>query len=218
LDYRSSLLTDGLREFVEPDFVSKSEDTLQTLVEKYSHRQRIAGIGVVNENGDVLASSSSLPKGLPESKKIASFAMDAGKDHGDFTDQGRLYAFASPLHDGAKTVGALVVVQQASYINDELAAIWLRNFSTVLVQLVLSLLLLWLVLRWFVYAPIRRIRAIVNVARMANDEHVDIPKNTFLDPLVNELAQIQKDLAEVRRQVNEQAVAIDKDQPKRRTH
>jgi hypothetical protein len=100
----------------------------------------------------------------------------------------------------------MVIVQRAAYINDELAGIWVRNFTTVGLQLVLSLALLWLILHWFIYTPIRRIRAMVNVARLANDEAVDMPKNTFLDPLLQELGQIQKDLAEVRHQVNQQTL------------
>ncbi len=212
LDYRSSLLTDGLRESVEPGFAEKSDAELQGLVEKYSQRQRIAGIGIVNEQANVLAASSSLPQGLPEAKQIAGDAMDSGENQGDFTKEGELYAFASPLYDDEKIIGALVVVQRAGYIGEELQAIWVRNFTIIFLQLLLTLAMIWLIFRWFIYKPIRRLRAIINVSRMANDDRIKVPKDTFLDPILEELTHIQDDLQDVRKMVNQQAQ--DKHRPK----
>ena len=72
--------------------------------------------------------------------------------------------------------------------------------------------MIWIIFRWFIYKPIRRLRAIINVSRMANDDRIKVPKDTFLDPILEELTHIQDDLQDVRKMVNQQAE--DKHRPK----
>jgi len=206
LQYRSSLLSDGLREAVEPNFVNLSKDYLQSLVEKYANRKRVAGLAVVDSSGAILAESSSLPKGLPESEKVAVQAMDGDKEGGDFTHQGQYYAFATPLHGDRGVVGALLVVQNADYINSQLSDIWKRNFTYLLLQILLGLIIAVLVLRWFIYLPVRKLAAKLRVARWANDEseHGKMDRHILLGPIMKEMSQLQDELAEARRVISEQ--------------
>src|SRR5690242_13464780 len=69
LKYRSSLLAEGLRESVEPNFINKSDSYLQDLVERYSNRKRLAGLAVVDNTGNIIAVSSSLPKEMSQPEK-----------------------------------------------------------------------------------------------------------------------------------------------------
>ena len=48
---RSSLIADSLKESVEPNFISKSDKYLQSLVEKFADNQRIAGLAIVDNKG-----------------------------------------------------------------------------------------------------------------------------------------------------------------------
>ena len=217
LQYRSSLLADGLKEAVEPNFVTKSTGYLQTLVEKYANRKRIAGLGVVDSSGTVLAESSSLPKGLPESEKVAVQAMDSDKPTGAFTHEGQYYAFATPMHGDQGVVGALLVVQHSDYISTQLNQIWMRSLTYLLLQICLGLILAWLVLRWFIYMPVRKLAAKLRVARWANDEsvHGKLDFHPLLGPLMKEMSQLQDELSEARRVIAEQILEANRSEKSR---
>lgn len=103
LMYRSSLLADGLKGNIEPNFNQLSADYLQNVVEQYSHRQRIAGIDILDSKGATLALSSSLPEELPGAKTLAQNAMDANKETGGlaFYNDSLSYIYATPLQVGS---------------------------------------------------------------------------------------------------------------------
>src|SRR3989344_9492252 len=84
IQYRSALLADSLKETVEPNFINKSNDYLQTVVDKFEDKERFAGIAIYDNKGDTIATSSSLPKDILEVQKIVSDAMDADKQNGNF--------------------------------------------------------------------------------------------------------------------------------------
>src|SRR3990167_6991110 len=60
--YRSTLLADSLRETVEPNFVNKSENSLQTMVDRFTNKERFAGLGIYGNKGQTIAASSTIPK------------------------------------------------------------------------------------------------------------------------------------------------------------
>jgi hypothetical protein len=211
LQFRASLLTDGLKEAVEPNFVNESPGYLQELVEKYANRKRIAGLAAIDSSGNILAESSSLPKGLPESQKVAVQAMDTDSAAGEYTHQGSYYAYATPLHSDHGVVGALLVVQYSDYVSTQLSNIWKHNFTYLLIQICLGLTLAWLVLRWFVYLPARHVAAKIRVARWANDEsgYGISDHHPLLEPLLKEMSQLQNELSEAKQIIAEQMSQAD---------
>src|SRR5690606_41768663 len=58
IQYRSYLLSNSLKESVEPNFINKSDAYLQNLVERFFDQQRIAGIAIVDNTGKITAVSS----------------------------------------------------------------------------------------------------------------------------------------------------------------
>ena len=123
--YRTTLLAESLQETVEPNFVTKSEDSLQSVVDKFTDRERFAGLGIYDNKGQTIAASTTIPEATASAQKIIAEAMDSDIAIGDFTTFGnrKVYALAVPLHDEKSVVGALLVGQSAGYIDDRLSEI-----------------------------------------------------------------------------------------------
>src|SRR3989344_3552659 len=62
LQYRTRLLSDTLKESIEPSYSRNSTSTLQRIVDKFADKERIIGLGVFNNRGVPLASSKDMPK------------------------------------------------------------------------------------------------------------------------------------------------------------
>jgi trehalose 6-phosphate synthase len=211
IQYRSSLLADGLKESVEPNFINKSDAYLQTLVEKYANRQRIAGIAVVDNTGKIVAVSSSLPKKMSQPGQIATNVMDADKADGEFvTFNGKkLYVYAQPLHYKESVVGALLVVQNASYIDSRIFDIWTGNFLRIIVQVLLISFAILLFFRWFIYKPIQNLVASLQQQRLASGKKSSsiALHNPLFRPLLKEFSHIQQNLIQARLAASEEAKA-----------
>src|SRR5680860_592002 len=60
LQYRSTILSESLREVIEPNFIYKSDLQLQEQINKLDDRERFAGMAIYNQKGTAIASSSGL--------------------------------------------------------------------------------------------------------------------------------------------------------------
>src|SRR3989344_5752737 len=70
LQYRTRLLSDSLKESVEPNFARNSTTTLQRIVDRFTDRERIVGLAVFNNRGIPLATSKDLPKRITENPDL----------------------------------------------------------------------------------------------------------------------------------------------------
>jgi alpha,alpha-trehalose-phosphate synthase [UDP-forming] len=215
LQYRSTLLAESLREAIEPNFINRSEENLELVVERFTTEERLAGLVILDNRARPIVSSSSASMTLeipPESKKIAEDVMDSDKANGDFVniDNRKMYVFAIPLRENKRVVGSLMLVQNAGYIDSRLSEIWRNNFIRLFVQsLILSFAIL-LVIRWLIYAPIKSIADSLKLARLdktgdGKAMRGNIPDLPFFKPLVREIAVIRKSLTEARLTASEEA-------------
>ena len=211
IQYRSSLLADGLKESVEPNFINKSDAYLQTLVKRYANRQRIAGLAIVDNTGNIVAVSSSLPKELSQPQQIATDVMDSDKADGDFvTFNGKkLYVYAQPLHDKKSVVGALLVVQNAQYIDGRLLEIWTNNALRIIIQALLLSVAILLILRWIISKPIQKLVESLQSTRLNSNNHNNqtFTQNPLFNPLLKEVAHMQQSLIQARIAASEEAKA-----------
>ena len=173
IQYRSYLVEESLKESIEPNFTNKSNAYLQAVVKNFSDKQRLAGITVVDNTGNFVANSPSLPKGIQQSKpanQIITDSMDGDEDNGDFvTDNNKkFYIYASPLHDKKSVVGALIVVQNAGYIDTQLNGIWASDMLKIFLQAFLLSLAILIILRWFILIPLRNFVESLQVNRQGN--------------------------------------------------
>ena len=206
---RSSLLTNGLRETVEPNFINKSDQYLQSLVEKYADNKRVAGLAIVDNKGAIVAVSSSLPKEMSQPQEVATNAMDADQEEGIFStfNGEKMYVFATPLHNNEQVVGSLLVVQNASYIDEYLLGIWTRNVLRIITQGLLLSISILLILRWIIYKPIQLLAESLQKNRYTNNNDSNVSSNPLFEPLLKEVSHMQESLIQARLEASEEAKA-----------
>lgn len=209
LQNRSSLLTDGLRETVEPNFINKSDQYLQLLVERYADNQRVAGLAIVDNTGKIVAVSSSLPKEMSQPQEVATNAMDADTAEGEFStfNGKKMYVFASPLHENKKVVGSLLVVQNASFVDATVLSIWQGNALRIITQALLLSVAVLLILRWIIFVPMQNLVDSLQKTRLTSNSDSTIASNPLLGPLLKEVGRMQQSLIQARLAASEEAKA-----------
>jgi trehalose-6-phosphate synthase len=210
IQYRSSLLADSLKESVEPNFINKSGTYLQGIVERFADQKRIAGLAVIDNKGKVIAVTSTLPSNVYQSQIIASNAMDADKPNGAFVNlnSGKMYVYAQPLHDKKSVVGALLIVQNATYINEQLMNVWTGNMLRTILQALLLSIALVFVIRWLILLPIQKLGESLKLSRHnknGNTPPYEFPKNSLLNPLLREVNHMQQSLIQAKLAATEEA-------------
>src|SRR3989344_418218 len=209
LEQRSILLAESLKETVQPNFINKSDQQLQNLVDKFEDKQRLAGMAIYDNKGNTIATSSSLITQVLKTKKIAEEAMDADGANGDFVEltNEKMYLLATPLHDQGSVVGALMIAQDASYIDTRLNEIWRTNLLRLFIQASLLSFAVLLLMRWIIYEPIRGLIKTLKLARMGGVEQnpKGLTSSFFFRPLVKEISSIKNSLSEARISASEEA-------------
>ena len=76
LQYRTRLLSDTLKESIEPSYSRNSTSTLQRIVDKFADKERIVGLGVFNNRGVPLANSKEMPARITENPDFVFAALD----------------------------------------------------------------------------------------------------------------------------------------------
>lgn len=213
--YRSTLLADSMKQTIEPNFINKSDDSLQNVVNRFTDNERFAGLGIYDNKGKTIAASSTIPEATESAQQIIADSMDADKANGDFTTFGdrKVYALAIPLHSDESVIGALLVVQNAGYIDDRLNEIWRNNVIRFFLQATLLSLATLLLIRWIIYQPIKSLVETLRLARSGNTGHTadNLNNSFFFRPLQREISNIQKSLIQARLAASEEAkVSLEK--------
>jgi len=212
LDRRSILLAESLRETIEPNFINNSNEYLQNIVEKFGNSERLAGLSIYDNKENIVAVSSSLPREIAQSQIIAADAMDEDEANGDFAniDGKKMYLLAIPLHDQESVAGALMVAQNADYIDTRLSEIWKNNLTRLFIQIILFTIAGLLLIRWLLFQPIKKLTEslkILKVGTVFNDSDHDqsTGASIFFQPLVKEISSIKRSLIEARIAASEEA-------------
>ncbi len=209
IKYRSSLLSDGLKDSVEPNFTKRSDEGFKYLAKKFTDNQRLAGIAFMDNKGKILASSEGLPDEMADFKKIGTDVMDGDKSDGKFisyNDQ-KLYVFADPLHENKSVVGSLFVVQHANYIDTRISDIWRNNMIRLIAQVFLFSVAILFIIKWIIFEPIKSIVRSLELTRMGDNTSTThrVLNNPLFRPLLQELGNIQQNLIQARTAAVEEA-------------
>ncbi len=209
LEYRSILLAESLKETVEPNFINRSQSNLQGIVSRFSDKERFASIGIYDNKGNIIAGVATSPEASMAAQEVATTAMDSDKAGGNFVDiAGRdMYMLAIPLRDNQSVVGALMLSQNASYINERLSEIWKNNLIRLVIQTTLLSLATLLLIRWIIYQPIINMVEALRQARSGDTKQKsqNFSGSFFFRPLFNEVSNIRRSLLEARSSASEEA-------------
>ena len=214
LEQRAILLADSLKESVEPSYANSPQASLKTslqkTVDKFANRERLAGIALYDNKGVLLATSSGLPKTIIENTKSIADAMDSNKAKSDFFDaeSETRYVFVDPLHnDVGGIVGALMIVQNAGYINAAIGQIWRDNLLRLLIQIIIFSITIFIILRFFVFRQVVRLVDSIKQIRLGkkNVTFKETEKYSFFTPLAKEITHIVNSLSQARSSASEEA-------------
>lgn len=196
LEFRTRLLTESLQESIEPNYLTNTQKTLQKIVDKFSDRERLAGIVIYDNKNAIIISSQNLPKELVENQEFVANTMDADKENGIFTEtQGiKYYLFVSPIHEERSVVGALLVIQKAQYIDARISEIWTNNILRLLVQALGFSLAATIIVRLIIFQPLTNFVQYIRAIR-AGDKEISVSKNhSIFQPLTQEITSITQSL------------------------
>ncbi len=213
LEQRATLLADSLKESVEPLYANSSQTTLETslqkTVNKFANRERLAGIALYDNKGTLLATSSGLPKTIIENTESVSDAMDSNTSKSNFFDADgeTRYVFVDTLHNDTSIVGALMIVQNAGYINTSIGQIWKGNLLKLGIQIIIFSITIFIILRFFVFRQVVRLVESVKKIRMGgkNETFKDTAKYSFFKPLAKEITHLTNSLLQARSSASEEA-------------
>jgi trehalose-6-phosphate synthase len=217
----------GLQPLIEQQLMRDTQDQLPQVLERLRQYPDQPSLAVYNTDGTLLASAGDiLPlKNLPNAflkrpltagKEVSAFvkvAEERGHTSGDAppdANQGtnsaqsssstRLwYEDAIPLHDGQRTVGALVMLADADYIRMEGVDVWRRSFLRIAAMVVLIVVVTLVMVRWFLLQPVTRAAEWLRQLRQGKADIGDGAKEFgYLVPLANEVTSLAENLTRAR--------------------
>jgi trehalose-6-phosphate synthase len=208
LQRRSSLLGESLKETVEPLLDRGHPERLQKIVEKFGNRERLAGVAVYDVKDRLIAATPSLSMDLDATAKFVANAMNSDLEGGHFSQLGEreMYLYALPLHREGSVAGALVIIQNPSFIHDRLSLIWKNNFIRLLVNALVISLVTLLLIRWSMAGPIARMAEWMKHLRMEKTkEPLRLPTGGVFGPLAKEVTQMARSISAARQAAEEEA-------------
>lgn len=210
LERRAAVLADSLAGNVEPYLESGSLKKLQLVVDRFSNRERLAGVAIFNGKLEPIAQSSGLAESMQARPAVIAQAIATNRKESAFLQAGKgsLHVYAMPLNENTNQGRAvLVIVHEATYIQAQTARLWRETFLRVLVQVLLIVLITVLIVRWSIAGPIARLSHWLRALRAGRvqDASVAMPDFDLLRPLAREMTSIAESLTAARSAAEKEA-------------
>ncbi|MFZ0736819.1 MAG: trehalose-6-phosphate synthase [Candidatus Acidiferrales bacterium] len=214
LERRSEVLAESMRDTVETDLTKRSDAALRRTLDRLGHRDNIAGIAVFNPQGDALAVSAGLEPALRDRmNQAAALCNQESGCQEYFSSSGAgnsgaslFYIYTLPLHVNGDAGGALVFLNDASYIQTTTRLLWRDSLLHAALQTLLIALLALLLIRWVFKDSITRIANWMRSLRMGTAPALPPPSGSaILAPLTHEAAQMAESLGAARAAADEEA-------------
>ncbi len=208
LDVRAEILTEGLNESVKELLKAKSPVGLKRLVERFGGRERLIGVAVYDSLGNSIVSSINKSITIQDSVVHVNESIIRGEGIASFIeiDGKSMHSYAVPLHLDDQTVGALLVLHDASFIDSRIKEIWQTNFVRLLIQTLLIIISTVLIVRWSVIWPIEKIAEWMrNIRTGKTNQSIRLQQGDILKPLADEVTLLSKSLSLARASAEEEA-------------
>jgi trehalose 6-phosphate synthase len=208
LQRRAGILAESLQEIVEPALERGSHEQLRRIVERFSNRERLAGVVVYDDSRQVLAQSSNLPAGIDSVPVPVEQLKSSEEGIGEFRKVGdsQMHLYFLPLHNRSEMVGVLAIFHDANYIEVQSQHIWRETLWHVIAQVLLIVLITVLIIRWTIILPISRTAKWMKDLRIGRAQsRSSPPKEDFLAPFSQEVLNMARSLAEARAAAEEEA-------------
>jgi trehalose-6-phosphate synthase len=209
LERRAEVLGESLVGNVEPYLDESSVKQLQRIVGRFSNREHLVGVAILNTKLEPIAASS----GLAQQLKIQSFAipeaMADNKKESQFIrrDGQSQNVYVLPLHRNDEVVGELIIVHDANYIDAQTAHVWRETFRRVLVLVILIALITLIIVRWSIAGPIARAAQWMKALRTGRVGalRTAMPDLDLFRPLAREMETLAESLTAARSAAEKEA-------------
>lgn len=208
LDIRAVIMAESLQESVKELLRANSPDRLKRLVERFGGRERLIGVAIYDNQGTSLISSIGSLTNLPDSITHIHESILSGEGIASFNSHGgkSIHLYAIPLFLEEKTVGALLVIHDASFIEARINSIWQSNFVRLLIQTILIIITTVLVVRWSMAVFIKKVVGwIKNIRTGKINPQTQILKGNIFKPLEEEVTLLAKSISIARASAEEEA-------------
>jgi trehalose-6-phosphate synthase len=202
LERKAATLGDSLAGNAESYLHADDRSGLEQMVQRFSNREHLLGIGVYGRDGSTLVVTPALNALLPGSPQILTDALNSNQNQSRYMRVrfSRIYVLAMPLQapDGS-VAGGIVMAHDSSYIRNEIFRVWGRVFVRIAVQVLVIVAITILIVRWSLTGPIARVADWMKALRRG--EHAVPPSAKdvdFLLPLTREVAPLAKSIQTAR--------------------
>jgi len=208
LSRRAEILGESLQESVEPLFERPLPDkSLQRLVDRFGQREHLKGVAVYDANGVSLAVTSGLASLLWLRPTAAAHAAERDAGYGEFLQgDAPIHVYALPLHRNGQMVGTLALVNETTYIDQQVAHTLRDSLVNALVQTLLITLLALILVRWTLTGPLTRTAKWLRTLRTGQSHAPpSFPEGELFDQLHHEVTHLARDLSAARATAEEEA-------------
>jgi len=213
LERRAEVLAESLADAIGPLETNGrrerlQERHLQEIIERYSNRERLAGVAVYDAWGNRLAASSKLAQQLAQDTRVNDFVARQYQGGGSFMNvrQTTIHVFVMPLSGGFAPTGKLAIFNDASYIQAQSLAIWRKAVWHVLLQVLIITTITLLIVRWSIVGPLAKTAQWLREIRAGRkSQPPDIATIDVIGPLSREVMSIARSLLVARAAAEEEA-------------
>jgi trehalose-6-phosphate synthase len=208
LRMRAALLAESLQEGVQPLLEHHAELGLQRMVDRFGDREHLTGIAVYDAKGAIAAKTRGLEPILAAHPETLARATTTQQGYGEFIrDAGTpMHIYVLPLQREGVLVGSLVIVHDATYIQDQSATIWRSTLLHVAAQVLLIVFITLLIVQVSVVKPITDVVQRMRALRLGqSSEPVAFPKEELLRPLTREMQHFARSLEDARSSAEREA-------------
>ncbi len=200
-------LAESQTKAVEPLLAAHSYRNLQAMVDRFTGRERLAGMTVSDADGQPVAITSGFvarfngnPRELQEEN-----ARDA---HGEFLRLGGapMHEAIVPVRAGDAYLGAIAIFHDAAYIDTRVAEAWRRTLVSVGLQTLLIAAVTLLTVRWGLGKPMQQMAQWLRELRTSSEATApELPGSGEFDSFTREVSNLASSFTAARAAAEEEA-------------
>ena len=204
LNMRAHMLTEGIQNPIAEYLRSNSTRKMKQLLDRFAKNTRYVGIAVYDSQA-VLCMATAFADSIGKQLTITGQVWESLTRRERMLkivsgDVNKVHIFILPLELDDQIVGAIVLYQDASFIDARVNEIWQTNFLRLLLNTLLIVITTVIVVRWSITGPIAQLAQWIRGLRVGKPSvPTTIPmRGDFLEPLTNEVTLLAKSLATAR--------------------
>ncbi|HKD61698.1 MAG TPA: trehalose-6-phosphate synthase [Terracidiphilus sp.] len=220
LEWRSSWMGASLKPEMERALAQGNTAGLSTLTADAKEQTGALGVGIYDPQGQLISSSGAAEvfqslahvpfERLTAKTQVPSpfhtqveRSIQKGAQVNAFGHTGKVQWLEEvlPLHNGSQVVGALAILIDSSYIQEQGYGLWRRSFWWIVATVLLIAGVTFLMVRWFLMKPLMRVADRLRRLRMGHFERglsASSPEFAIFSPLAREVETMAESLIAAR--------------------